>query len=307
MQDADSDEEVFYDAHEDVYEWPQQPELRSEALYDGAPLTKAQSNLLISAYAIRHSLTHSATQDLLTLVNEHLPRPSVPSSYYMLRKECMFDLGQDDITYHGYCGECSSYLGAEDMLSCETCGTNTPKKKCIKDGFFFVPISLASQLKLLLETPSVAEKLQLNARRDGNGSLEDIRDGFMYANLRNGIMNADDVTLTFNSDGISPFHSSKASVWPILCTINELSPKERKKHVLIAGIWFGNGKPEMQNFLKCFVEEFDRLAEEGIHWMHPAMGRGVTSKVYAIACACDSVARCQLQGLVQFNGYYGCS
>ncbi|PIK38932.1 hypothetical protein BSL78_24227 [Apostichopus japonicus] len=43
----------------------------------------------------------------------------------------------------------------------------------------------------------------------------------------------------------------------------------------------------------------------GWEWTIPAQHVNATTKV--IACACDSVARCQLQGVTQFNGYFGCS
>lgn len=36
-------------------------------------------------------------------------------------------------------------------------------------------------------------------------------------------------------------------------------------------------------------------------------GDEIYSKIYTILCSCDSVARCKLQNIIQFNGYYGCS
>ncbi|PIK36139.1 hypothetical protein BSL78_27028 [Apostichopus japonicus] len=232
-EDDVDDVDIFYDA-----ELPDEPNPDNQLLYEGAPLSKGQSTLLIMAYAIRHNLTQVATQDLLRLINEHLPIPSVPLSSYHLRKECIFDLGREDIVYHAYCQNCFAYLGTDEDLSCECCGQITTKAKNIKDGLFFVNISLSSQLKHLLETPSITAKLQPHEQEDEDDSIGDAMDGSVYKKLARDIVEVDDLSLTFNCDGISAFHSSNASVWQILCTINELPPKERKRHVLMAGIWF---------------------------------------------------------------------
>lgn len=33
----------------------------------------------------------------------------------------------------------------------------------------------------------------------------------------------------------------------------------------------------------------------------------IQSKIHPVLCTCDSVARCKLQNIVQFNGYHGCT
>lgn len=247
----DDDFDVFYDAP------PPHPDEPDSWLYDGAPITKAQSSTMIMAFVIRHGLTGSAVQDLLTLLNEHLPFPSVPPSNYLLRKYCMPNIGENDIVYHGYCSKCAAYLGVGEELACTNCETITSKSNVIKNGDFFVSLSIKSQLRNLLEMPSVYSMIRQPINYE-DGTLEDIRDGKLYRET----VPPGSFSLTFNSDGVSAFQASNGSVWPILCTLNELPPKERKKHVMLAGIWFGAGKPNMQVYLKGFVEECDSMARD---------------------------------------------
>ncbi|PIK37237.1 hypothetical protein BSL78_25929 [Apostichopus japonicus] len=93
LDDVD-DVEIFYDA-----ELPDEPNPNDELLYEGAPLSKGQSTLLIMAYAFRNYLTQV-----------------VPLSSYRLRKECIFDLGKDDIVYDKHCRNCFAYLRTDKDL-----------------------------------------------------------------------------------------------------------------------------------------------------------------------------------------------
>ncbi|CAB4019393.1 Hypothetical predicted protein [Paramuricea clavata] len=61
----------------------------------------------------------------------------------------------------------------------------------------------------------------------------------------------------------------------------------------------------MTTFLKPFTEELEKLSNVGMRWVRG--GVTVCSRVFACICSCDSVARCVLQNILQFNGLYGCS
>ncbi|PIK56884.1 hypothetical protein BSL78_06210 [Apostichopus japonicus] len=102
------------------------------------------------------------------------------------------------------------------------------------------------------------------------------------------------------------FHTY-CSVWPIQCLVKALPPNIRKKYILISGLWFGTSKPQFSTFLKPFVDEFHNLAEDGVRFTDATTGVEHNTKVFATLCACDSVARCQLQGITQFNEHFGCS
>jgi len=112
------------------------------------------------------------------------------------------------------------------------------------------------------------------------------------------------LTLMFNCDGVPVFRSSGCSIWPILCTVNELPPKLRRKNVLLVALWFESGKPDMDIFFQPFVNEMIKLRDVGFTWMHNK--KRVNTKVMVLVGVCDAVARPLLQNLKQFNGKLGC-
>ena len=61
----------------------------------------------------------------------------------------------------------------------------------------------------------------------------------------------------------------------------------------------------MTIFLKPFSDELKTLGTIDMHW-HNA-GEWVHSTVFSCVCSADSVARCILQNIKQFNGEYGCN
>ncbi|CAD6218853.1 GSCOCG00012926001-RA-CDS, partial [Cotesia congregata] len=87
--------------------------------------------------------------------------------------------------------------------------------------------------------------------------------------------------------------------------VNELSPSERKNHIMMSSIWFGNGKPkDMNAYLTPFGNEAKTLLQDGFSYTY----KGITYKkrVVTLMGICDSVARPLVQCCKQFNGEYGC-
>lgn len=118
------------------------------------------------------------------------------------------------------------------------------------------------------------------------------------------LSNPDNFAYTLNSDGTPVFKSSNYSLWPIHLTLNELPPKLRYKHVILAALSFGPSEPRMNVFLKPFVEQAKTLAETGVSWRKT--GNPTNSKLVGLMCCVDSVARPQMQNTTEFNGYFGC-
>jgi len=107
----------------------------------------------------------------------------------------------------------------------------------------------------------------------------------------NGILaDCKNFSATVNTDGMELGTSSSRSVWPIFLNINELSPRNRKKHVIFAGVWVGENQPNMNLFLKPFVAKIKLLAEEGFQWKN-ANNEEVTSQVLTLIGVFDSGAR----------------
>lgn len=72
----------------------------------------------------------------------------------------------------------------------------------------------------------------------------DVISGNVYKHLRNrGVIEDDDITLQWNTDGIQLFKSSNISVYPIQDCINKLSYHARKDNMILCGLYYGKKKP----------------------------------------------------------------
>lgn len=269
-------------------------------------MTEDLSRLLILAYQIRHGVTGAALEDLLKLVPLLGGAKDFTTKYFFEKPlASVFD----DLQFHHYCKSCNHYLGIPDtndkVLSCGVCATRVSVKESTDGGHFFIHVPLESQLKDLLELEGMGSLLF--SGRQNNGVISDFADGRMYVALKESCTDNSFLTLTFSCDGVPVFNSSKFSIWPILCSVNEIPPDIRDKHVLLCGLWFGSSKPDMHSFFKPFVKECVSLSEHGFQWQDPKNKSSTTVKVYALCCVCDSVARPMVQNFKQFNGVYGCS
>jgi hypothetical protein len=48
-----------------------------------------------------------------------------------------------------------------------------------------------------------------------------------------------------------------------------LPPILSRKNIVLAGIWFGKGKPNMSSYMSAFATEIKKVNNEGICWTHP--------------------------------------
>ena len=207
-----------------------------------------------------------------------------------------FDGFSGPLDCHIYCDSCQSYVGSTSG-PCPDCDKIINYDESISSGNYFILFNIERQVKHLLEDAHIQSKIsQENA---------DLRNGKCYQQLP---MHEDDLSVIWGSHGAAIFSSSNFSIWPLQLMVNELPYVIRRKHihVLLAGLWFGSGKPNFDSFLKPIIEEMNVLSSEGLQWTdkdsHP-----IISKIFPGPLTCDSVARCQLQEIMQFNGKFGCS
>ncbi|XP_058624866.1 uncharacterized protein LOC131536150 isoform X2 [Onychostoma macrolepis] len=278
---------------------PSQGSEEDELLYPGAPISRGQSLLLLMSFILRHNLTGTALEDLLKLFNEHFPG-SVPATSYLFHK-AYGQYGQYES--HFYCFGCTNYIGkVNGQTQCSICHMMFDADTNLKNGAYFLVLNLSSQIKDILENP----KNTLDRKRSTNGIISDIHSGMEYEKLiRSGKISEEDVCLLWNCDGIPVFKSSNCQLWPIQCQIIELDPKERNNNICIPCIWFGDKKPNMTTLLTPFVDELQELEQNGIQWTD-TQNQQHLSKVHALVCSSDSVARPQIRNTKQFNGTYGC-
>ena len=60
-----------------------------------------------------------------------------------------------------------------------------------------------------------------------SGTIRDVYDGEMYRKLSAFLSQPANVSLLLNTDGVSVFHSSTVSLWPIWLIVNELPLRKR--------------------------------------------------------------------------------
>jgi hypothetical protein len=93
--------------------------------------------------------------------------------------------------------------------------------------------------------------------KKGVNNIEDIYDGKQYQRFfqNGGILDDQrNISLTWNTDGIPVFKSSKFAIWPLYFTVNELPYADRisRNNMIVTGLWFGSNKPNMLTYLKPF-------------------------------------------------------
>ncbi len=220
--------------------------------------------------------------------------------------EKLFQSGNDVSELHYYCPHCFSYIARRDTAACGQCNERI-EVDLYQNGNFFIMLPLAPQLRDMFENSNISDLVGHRFARamQNNSNIEDIYDGSVYKEVMND-KDSSHISLTFNTYGVQLFNSSKYSMWPIQSLINELPIHLRRKHVLLTGLWFGMSKPVVSCFLKPFVTECNQLAVNGFKWLSRKK-EFRTTFVHTLVCSVDSVARCMLQGIKQFNGKYGCS
>jgi len=263
-----------------------------------------QALLLIQTFALRHALPQLAIGHLLQLINILLPVPSyLPRTYHSFRKA--FNESDMSVKTVMCCSnvKCRNLVMSPDLVYCEFCNTEINNTAALQSGTFFLSLSLADQIRNVLETNRPSTELHRSSSVDN--SISDIQDGTLYKGCN--IDSSTDISLVWNTDGVPLFKCSMKSFWPVRCIINELPYDIARKEVLISSLWFGKGKPNLHAQLSLFVQDIKELNQTGITWKHPTTGVMVTSKVLPIISCCDAVARCAVQGIHQFNGSFGCS
>ncbi|XP_043471604.1 uncharacterized protein LOC122504520 isoform X1 [Leptopilina heterotoma] len=170
-------------------------------------------------------------------------------------------MGRDksNLLYSVHCALCKCKVGDGQkpmkVCYCGSCGPGLNTKNLA--AFILVPI--IPQLQDILKVPNISQSLRYRDERVkiNNNNLEDIYDGRKYIEERtNGLLKEDqNMSLTLWVDGIALAKSSNASCCPILLRINELPPFARIKHTILAGIYVGHQKPNINSLLLQIVDQ----------------------------------------------------
>lgn len=283
----------------------------SKPLYEGATITVGISILLILTVAIRHSLTGEALNDILCLINLHCLSPNLcPKSLFQLKRH--FHNITNPIVYHYFCAGCLEKI--TDKSKTNIC----PNMMCQRDlrsvgGLCYcLEVPLISQLQSLFTKPKFFNLLDHRFKRSRRPNvIEDVYDGELYKehfeHENSFLRDKRNLSFTYNTDGVPLFKSSKFSLWPLYFAINELPCPQRfqKENMILAGLWYGESKPIMLNFLKPFHTALSKLETDGIEAKSPS-GENLISKAILLLGTCDMPAKCMVCNSTQYNGFFGC-
>jgi hypothetical protein len=287
--------------------------LLGDRLCPCTPVTEGDAMLMCLALGMRHNMTWLAIIDILKLINILFDREVVHATKYYLMK--YFEVGQESTNIHIYCPVCQAYLGTKETIAEEQilhCDCGEEVKPFGQSASYFVSVNLKCQFRKLMETAGVADEImtyRFQRKKVNDEAIEDIFDGAEYKKLSgNGelLSSPYNFSVTMNTDGMALTKSSKSSAWPIFLYVNELSPQNRKKHIIFAGIWVGNSQPNMRIFLKPFALEMRDIITDGFQWCDNE-GNEHVSKVLPLIAVLDSGARYKFLNLTSHTGYYGCT
>ncbi|XP_044594847.1 uncharacterized protein LOC123272211 [Cotesia glomerata] len=272
-------------------------------LYNEAPLTITQSMLLIATLLITHNITQSCLIDIISIINLHCLSDGLhKNSLFKFKK--FFALGNYNNTNHKkhyYCSNCLKGLTSSNEACPECLNSKTAH---------FITLSISEQLQELYNRPGFYRQLRNQFRQPHlNGTfINDVYDGSLYKNIeRNGYLsNGNNISFMWCTDGVSVFKSSQISIWPLYLTINELPFKERAKrhNLLLAGLWFGDTKPDANLFIDKLHSQFTKLLE-GVKYTL-SDGQEIFVQAALLFGTCDNPAKTHFLNFKQFNGFYGC-
>lgn len=205
------------------------PELDNSPLCDGAAVTVGTIMLLLALYTSKFGVSLDALKYLLAIINLCLPGGQKLCDNVHAYKKFFTSLKQP-VKYHYFCSFCLQHIPDRSVHCC----TNG---HCLKDLTapgaisYFLELSTVDQLKTLFKRPGFYDDLQWRFKREHDGDhISYIYDGDLYQSLfsNGGILSSpDNVSFTFNTDGVPVFKSSKVSIWPLYLVINELPFKKR--------------------------------------------------------------------------------
>ena len=200
-----------------------------EPIYEGAPITVGESLMSILSLSLAFKITGVLLAQIITCIELHCMKPNkCVSSLHTFKK--YFENIKTPLKRHYYCLKCKVERACN---FCQKCGNN---EKVI----YFIEIPILQQLLSMFKRPKFYELLQhrFNRKKINEDNLEDIYDGSTYKEIEDKgyVSGLNNITFTWNSDGVKIFNSSKYSIWPYYLVINELPFSERykKENVILA-------------------------------------------------------------------------
>ncbi|XP_034253671.1 uncharacterized protein LOC117652688 [Thrips palmi] len=269
-------------------------------LYEGARITVIDTVCAILTFARTEHISAIGLGRLLQLMNLLLPvENNLPKTTESLYSN--FPKGDVEFFLHYYCNKCWGFLPSKDSV-CSECEVTNKKVE------YFITFSVVNQLQNLFKRKEFVKLLEYKKNRVkiNKDNYEDILDGGFYKQAQQ-FLEENDLTATWNSDGVSLYESSNFDIHPFYLVINELPPSERYKteNMLLAGIWGSKTKPHPNIFLQPIVKEMEKL-KTGVKVVNANLGCEQTVRLLTLCGTCDTPARAIFLNMKGFMGYDSC-
>lgn len=274
----------------------------SPDVYNDCPINVDEGVLNLMNLFVKHKLEKVQLVGVLNSVLKFLPKHNnMPKTQYSLFKyvEDLCPLSKEKAHY--YCSICHFYLGEVEM-KCTLCNGECHK---------FYQLSLSEQIRNLFEIHGLADLIDKHSERQQESGVDanvltDLCDGSEFKRAK---VNAPySLTLLGHADGISTSDSSDASLWPLEYVIVELPFYLRFKFVIVSGIWIDDSKPNLNSFMKPFVQEIQAINREGgVKWVHPKTKAEHRSLLSVPCFVMDAPARAGLQNILSHGGKHCCN
>lgn len=230
---------------------------------------------------LRHNLTKKAVSDIAKTINKHSQKIKIPETKFRIFKEFVEDSAIEKYKYI-FCAKCEEYSKQDYDKSDVKCECTTSLRN-VKEHFIYFQV--ASQLKKII-----------GENFDKICSYKKIRRFY-------GAKKKHFYDLTMNTDGVLVHQSSQCSLWPVLLVCNFLPPniRFRENNLIVSGLYYGSKKPDFIKFLNPLAEEFVQLSNDGISI------RSECFRFIITVASLDLPAKCAVQQIIQYNGYFACS
>lgn len=247
---------------------------------------------------IQNKWTLKSLEDTAKLMNS-MPGATlnIPTTKYLLIKELM-NISKVVVSYHFHCVKCDKYtkcnfIERQRINKCSYCDG------AINKHDFFVSFNLKEQIATIIDE-NFSEIRQFYDLNKSDLNISDVHNSCYIRDISE--RNENIYSLTLNTDGVAVINSNTTSLWPVMVTCNFLPPDLRfkDKNILVAGLYFGNGKPNMHELLRPLAEELKCLSE-GI------FVREMYFNIFITNAALDLPAKSDVSKLVLFNSQYACN
>lgn len=218
------------DFTEDISEEEFMNKLNNTLLYEGAPVSLLEYNMMMLKLMKDTPLSIAAMNRVLVTNKSTYPQNNTaPTSFKSIKNHMKFKNGNMKARYH--CSKCSSDTVYDEKGVCLQCGS------ALKTQFFIRKPS--ELLRERLKSENFRKKLSWKRNFGKSCSFLDITKSphylKCYDDFTDGLFCW---TSTFYTDGGQTFTKSQHCLWPALLVINELDPSIRylPENVLLVGL-----------------------------------------------------------------------